>query len=388
MKILVIDNVNFINYPTGGIMAFYRTLLPAFGNDIKLAGICTDTSYPTGKWIKKKIFDIEFDFFSMANIKPSAKKPLVPERIQNCFHVKKHIRKITKGIDFDVILTQTPEVTYFIPTKLLKKTCFILPGIENPLSISRYSWAKNLATIYDKFFLMPKAKKVRWLLAAADYEARCKFSERSKGKIKAEDIIPFPTRFDDSIYFPKRNTAEQGVSTSKEKTFVTVGRLGWFKGWKLMIDAFCIAQEKEPNSKLIFIGDGEDEKKILNYINEKNLNEKIELVGKKHPAEIAEYLNKSDVFIMGSMVEGWSTTLVEACACGIPCVVTRFSSAEEMVKEGENGYIVKSRDEQEFAQRMLDAFQLDRNHVIEFDQQFEKYAISHLKEDLLRVLEN
>ena len=76
MKILVIDNVNFINYPTGGIMAFYRTLLPAFGNDIKLAGICTDTSCPTGKWIKKKIFDIEFDFFSMANIKPSAKKPL------------------------------------------------------------------------------------------------------------------------------------------------------------------------------------------------------------------------------------------------------------------------------------------------------------------------
>ena len=37
---------------------------------------------------------------------------------------------------------------------------------------------------------------------------------------------------------------------------------------------------------------------------------------------------------------------------------------------------------------MLYALQLDRNHVIEFDQQFEKYAISHLKEDLLRVLEN
>ena len=90
MRILVIDNVNFVNYPTGGIMAFYRNLLPAFGKDILLAGICTDDSCPNGKWIKKKIFDIEFDFFSMANIKPSAKKPLVPERIQNCFHVKKH----------------------------------------------------------------------------------------------------------------------------------------------------------------------------------------------------------------------------------------------------------------------------------------------------------
>ena len=388
MKILVIDNVNFFDYPTGGIMSFYRSLLPAFGNDLALAGISTDNDTPIGKWTKKEIFNIKFNYFSLAHITPSSKRPYIPERISNCLHVKRYIKKIIRNCDFDVILTQTPEVTYFIPTKLLKKTCFILPGIENPLSISRYSWAKNLATIYDKFFLMPKARKVRWLLAAADYEARCKFSERSKGIIKAEDIIQFPTRFDDSIYFPKRNTAEHGNSTSKEKTFVTVGRLGWFKGWKLMIDAFCIAQEKEPNSKLIFIGDGEDEKKILNYINEKNLNDKIELVGKKHPAEIAEYLNKSDVFIMGSMVEGWSTTLVEACACGIPCVVTRFSSAEEMVKEGENGYIVKSRDEQEFAQRMLDALQLDRNHVIEIDQQFEKYAISHLKEDLLRVLEN
>ena len=47
MKILVIDNVNYEDYPTGGILNFYRNMLPAFGSDLLLAGITTDDRTPT-----------------------------------------------------------------------------------------------------------------------------------------------------------------------------------------------------------------------------------------------------------------------------------------------------------------------------------------------------
>ena len=220
-------------------MSFYRSLLPAFGNDLELVGISTDNDTPIGKWTKKELFNIKFNYFSLAHITPTSKRPFIPERISNCFHLFKYIHKILKGHSFDVILTQTPETVYLIPKQYLAKTCFIVPGIENPLSISRYPWARKLTWLYDKFFYMPKTSKVRWLLAAADDNARQRLADRSKGLIKVENIISFPTRFDGDIYYPNRKEP----SESQVKTFVTVGRLGWFKGWKLMIDAFCLVQK-------------------------------------------------------------------------------------------------------------------------------------------------
>ena len=66
MKILVIDNVNYEDYPTGGILNFYRNMLPAFGNDLLLAGITTDDRTPVGVWTHREIDGREFEYFSMA----------------------------------------------------------------------------------------------------------------------------------------------------------------------------------------------------------------------------------------------------------------------------------------------------------------------------------
>ena len=155
-----------------------------------------------------------------------------------------------------------------------------------------------------------------------------------------------------------------------------------------MIDAFKIVNEKVPESELHFIGDGEDEKKIKEYIVSIGLENMVILDGKMSPEEIGKFLNKSSVFVMGSMMEGWSTTLVEACACGVPCVVTDFSSAREMVADGKNGFVVESRDESVFAEKMMSALALDRKEVSEYDKRFSYLAVSNLKEDLLKALKD
>lgn len=379
-RILIIENVNYIDYPTGGIMNFYRNMMQAFGDELMLAGISTDEETPIGKWSKKEINGTVYDFYSMARVTERTKKPIVPERIKNCIHVKRHIKNILSRGDFDVIFTHTPEVMLFIPDEYMNITCNCLPGVENPLSIARYPWARKFAGLYDRFILMPKAAKAKWLIAAADYNDRLAFAERSKGKISVEKVIEFPTRYDDNIYGVNRIEND-----NNETVIVTVGRLGWFKGWKLMIDAFKLASKELNNAKLYFIGDGEDHDKITTYIQEQGLDGQVVLLGKKAPKEIAEWLNKADLFVMGSMAEGWSTTLVEACACGVPCVVTDFSSAREMIADGKNGYVITGRDENMFADKMIEALTLDRNEVISYDKRFERLAVSHLKEDLNKI---
>jgi len=47
---------------------------------------------------------------------------------------------------------------------------------------------------------------------------------------------------------------------------------------------------------------------------------------------------------MASSYEGWPTSLVEAVACGIPCCVTDFGAAREIIHEGENGFVEKKNE--------------------------------------------
>lgn len=389
MKFLVIDTVNYTNYPLGGILTYYRTMLPPCGNELILVGITTDNETPVGRWSKRIIEGVEYDYFAMAKVEPTSRKPFIPGRITASFILRKNMKRVlSTAPQFDYIFTQNPVALYYIPDDLLKITCFVSAGLGNPLAISRYPWARSLAKIYDKYYHMPKVAKVRWHLAAADHKSMEEFAERSQGLVKVEDIIPFPTRYNDQFFkvIPLAECRKQLGLRPQANIFVTVGRLNWFKGWKLMIDAFAIHERKVGDSMLMFIGDGEDDEKIRIYVKEKGLEGKVVLVGNKSPADIAMYLNSADVFVMGSFEEGWSTTLVEACACGVPCVVTDFSSASDMVSDGKNGYVIDNRDPDVFAARISDALALNRSDVQEYDKRYANLAQSKIKEELEKII--
>ena len=107
--------------------------------------------------------------------------------------------------------------------------------------------------------------------------------------VPADQIIQFPTRYDANIYYPYTQETRSAIRHNilhvkdTDPVFVTVGRLGWFKGWKLMIDAFRIVFNTQTSSKLFIIGDGEDEQKIQRYIAELKLQDHVILAGKKTP---------------------------------------------------------------------------------------------------------
>lgn len=388
MKILLIETVNFIDYPTGGILNFDRTLLPALKDDLYLAGITTeDDNTPVGIWTKKTINEIEYDYFSIEKSKRTSTKPFIPRGLEVFWYLWRNMKKILSHGQYDIIMTQSTFVLFFLTRSQLERTCYIAPGLNNPLSISRYKWARRFAGLYDKI-MIPPMSKAKFILAAADIKARREFEKRSRGLIKYNDIIEFPTRYNDDYYKVVDKCVcrkELGID-DKQILFSTVGRLNWFKGWKLMIDSFSIFQKKYNDSIFILIGDGEDFEIINDYIRQKELTGRVIAIGKKAPEEIGKYLNASDCFIMGSFAEGWSTTLVEACACCVPCVVTDFSSADSMIINGINGFVVSERSEVVFASAMEKAVSLNRNNIIEYNSRYKKLAVSRLKEELYMIL--
>ena len=71
--------------------------------------------------------------------------------------------------------------------------------------------------------------------------------------------------------------------------------------------------------------------------------------------EIACYLNAADLYIMGSYIEGWATSLMEAIVCVKPVCVTNFGSASDMIENGKNGYVITNHDKTEFVEKMYSA---------------------------------
>lgn len=378
-KILFIEICNFVDYPLGGHLSFAKHMLKSFGNQLALVGCSTDNT-PVGRWITKEIDGVEYDFFSVRKVdNQQFKKPLVPLRLKHYLAVRKYRKKIFT-YPIDNLFIQTPEVLFACREYLENKnTAFIFPGVENSLSISRYNFAKKIAGLYEKI-LFSTLLKVNKIFACADANSIKKLYERSNDKLKTKEVISFPTRFDSSIFYPK----DMDLIEGKDKILiVTSGRLHWAKGWKFMIDAFQLFL-KDKDAELLFLGDGDEKELISDYIKENNLEHNVKLLGSVSPNVLADYLRNADLFIMGSLVEGFSTALLEAIACGTPVCVTEFSSAKELVKDGVNGYVCENRNEALFADLMGKALLMNRKILKEVaDNAAQNYSIDNMKKDLL-----
>lgn len=388
-KIIYIELCNFKDYPLGGHLSFAIHLATAMGGDIDLAGCRTDHALKERTWhTNVPVCGYEYEFYNIRNIEVSYTKPLVPARVTDYFRLKKCICEILDHKPYDIIIVQTPEVLFNVPKNYLNKVCMIAPGVGNPLAISRYSIARKFASLYDRIFFS-RASKISVILPAADVQAVDGFVKRSKGKLSGTRIVPFPTRYDASIFHPSSKLDTRRLLNIPEDQIIilTTGRLNRYKGWQLLIDAFSIFHSRHENSSLYFLGKGEDESAICEYSKAKKLSDAVVLAGVFPIDAVANYLNASDLFVMGSFAEGWSTSLVEAVACALPCVVTRFSSADSLVSNGENGYVLETRSEKDFADRMEDALKLDAAAFMRHANGVCSMSVQAMREQLNRIIQ-
>jgi len=143
-----------------------------------------------------------------------------------------------------------------------------------------------------------------------------------------------------------------GINTY-EKIILYVGRLHPIKGVKYLVKAMSIIKNYENNVKLIIIGDGEQRNYLLQLVKELNLENHIIFTGKIPHHEIPIYLKAADVFILPSLREGFSLVTLEAMAAGLPVIATRVGIVPEIIKDGENGFIVEPMNSYQIAEKCL-----------------------------------
>lgn len=110
---------------------------------------------------------------------------------------------------------------------------------------------------------------------------------------------------------------------------VTMGRMSYPKGQWHLIRALKKVKETFPDIRLLILGDGELQTEQWKLVEECGLEEQVIFCGfLNNPFSV---LAKCDVFVLPSMYEGFSNALIEALACGLPCLATDFKSSSREI---------------------------------------------------------
>lgn len=117
----------------------------------------------------------------------------------------------------------------------------------------------------------------------------------------------------------------------------TVGRLDPIKDHSGLIRAFQEVRLHVPASHLVIIGEG-PERKNLEILQ----TDGIHLLGMR--TDVNAILQQLDLFVLPSLNEGISNTILEAMAAGLPVVATAVGGTPELLRHGKNGLLVAPRD--------------------------------------------
>lgn len=138
--------------------------------------------------------------------------------------------------------------------------------------------------------------------------------------------------------------------------FLFVGRIVRDKGVNELCKAYQRIHSQFPNTRCWLVGPYEDnldpidsESRQLIEVADSGL----EAVGAKSGDELLAYYATADCFVMPSYREGFPNTVLEAGAMGLPSIVTDINGSREIVRQGENGVIVPSKDADALFEAML-----------------------------------
>ena len=128
----------------------------------------------------------------------------------------------------------------------------------------------------------------------------------------------------------------------EETVFCCVGRLAKEKNHTVLLHAFASLYAKNPLVRLVLVGDGPEKPILEAFLEKSGLKKAVLLVGEV--TDVRPYLRAADVFVLPSLIESLPLALLEACACGLPALVSKTGDMPLVVAHGESGFVFNAKD--------------------------------------------
>lgn len=188
--------------------------------------------------------------------------------------------------------------------------------------------------VYKKIVLENVLKKSKKIIALnEDYKTF--FVENYHINPKLIKVIPNATNFK-IISKPRK--------IKKLKNLLFIGRLSVEKNIDKIMEALSILHDK--NLKLFIAGEGEKKEELSNLVKTLKLEKNIFFLGNLDRKQLYQQYLKSDVVILPSEYECFSSVLLEAMATGTPIIASNIPGTRCIIKNNYNGLLVKPTSEE------------------------------------------
>jgi glycosyltransferase involved in cell wall biosynthesis len=132
------------------------------------------------------------------------------------------------------------------------------------------------------------------------------------------------------------------------KVILVIARVSRLKGHDLALSAFEKVAELEPRAHLICLGSKDpSDPEWWDCVQAKSARspyvERIHWIGEVD--DVRPWLRSSDLVLSASRSESFGRVLVEAMACGVPVVAMRSGGVPEIIRDGQDGFVVKNLNE-------------------------------------------
>ncbi|WP_054942739.1 glycosyltransferase family 4 protein [Paenibacillus ihuae] len=160
--------------------------------------------------------------------------------------------------------------------------------------------------------------------------------------LKKEDILSKPIPLDEKIKCKKE------LNINEDKVILTVGQFIYRKGIDVLLNS-CM---ELPSSCGIYIVGGEPTEEFIKLRDNLKL-KNVKFVDFKNKEDLSKYYKSADLFVLPTREDIWGLVINEAMAHGLPVITTdKCIAGLELVKNGENGYIVPSENCKTLAEKI------------------------------------
>ena len=124
--------------------------------------------------------------------------------------------------------------------------------------------------------------------------------------------------------------------------FLFVGRLMWYKGIRIILDALKTLQDEGYDFRMVFVGTGGDEEEIKDYTRKLKLDKKVVFTGLiRERNTLRSWYTRGDLFLLPSTFDSNPLVVREAAACDLASVLIAGSSSSEGAVDGHNAYLIE-----------------------------------------------
>lgn len=176
------------------------------------------------------------------------------------------------------------------------------------------------------------------------------FLKQNYKNIKAR-LEHIPVAVDIDYFFQKARKVK------KISKLITIGRLDWQKNIDSIINALSTLRKEGKDITLTIVGDGGDRPNLERLIRKNNLQNSCRITGFLRKGNVRTYLHQSDLFVLASRYEGWSMSVMEAMAAGLPVIMTNVGIAGDLVINNQSGIVVDIENENQLTQAIREAIE-------------------------------